>query len=199
MEVCTETISAYTTKSLVARQLQWTSVPALWWFWGFWYQQEFLLNCLQNQNCKWMILMLYWVHHQNLHSAGTLIQCACVTSSGLAGNDELVAVDSFIDVGNILWIFYDCLCPQFLKSYSLPPYINVFMIWVWHCRVHDAWHLKNTTGVEIIPLSHPGPILPVEPQRQRPQVMVMRRPSDLGVHTRRRRSHLNKMFMTDII
>ncbi len=36
-------------------------------------------------------------------------------------------------------------------------------------------------------LSITGPILPMEPQRQRPRVMVMRRPSDLGVHTRRRR------------
>ncbi len=37
------------------------------------------------------------------------------------------------------------------------------------------------------PAGPTGPILPVEPQRQRPRVMVMRRPSDLGVHTRRRR------------
>ncbi len=32
-----------------------------------------------------------------------------------------------------------------------------------------------------------GPTLPVEPRRQRPRVMLKRRPSDLGVHTRKRR------------
>ena len=25
-------------------------------------------------------------------------------------NDELVAVEDSLDVGNVLWIFYDCLC-----------------------------------------------------------------------------------------
>ena len=41
---------------------------------------------------------------------------ACVTSSGLAGYDELVAVESSIDVGNTP-IFYDCLWwPLFFNS-----------------------------------------------------------------------------------
>ena len=35
--------------------------------------------------------------------------CTCITSSSFAGNDELVAVEDSIDVGNVLWIFYDCL------------------------------------------------------------------------------------------
>ncbi len=34
------------------------------------------------------------------------------TSSSFAGNDELVAVEDSIDVGNVLWIFYDCFWPQ---------------------------------------------------------------------------------------
>ncbi len=49
------------------------------------------------------------MHHQNLHSAGTLIHCTCVTSSSFAGNDELVAVEDSIDVGNVLYISYDRL------------------------------------------------------------------------------------------
>ena len=40
-----------------------------------------------------------------------LIHCTCITSSNFAGNDELVAVEDSIDVGNVLWIFYDCLLP----------------------------------------------------------------------------------------
>ena len=32
-----------------------------------------------------------------------------ITSSSFAGNDELVAVEDSIDVGNVLWIFFDCL------------------------------------------------------------------------------------------
>ncbi len=38
----------------------------------------------------------------------------CITSSSFAGNDELVAVEDSIDVGNVLWMFFDCLCGTFL-------------------------------------------------------------------------------------
>ncbi len=38
---------------------------------------------------------------QNHHSAGTPIDCSCLISSGFAENDEVVAVEDFIDVGNI--------------------------------------------------------------------------------------------------
>ena len=31
------------------------------------------------------------------------------TSSSFAGNDDLVAVEDSIDVGNVLWMFYNCL------------------------------------------------------------------------------------------
>ncbi len=79
MEVFTATISVCTAKTLIVRQLQWASVPVL------------------------------WMHHRNLHSAATLIHCTCITSSSFAGNDELVAVEDSIDVGNVLWIFYDSL------------------------------------------------------------------------------------------
>ena len=37
------------------------------------------------------------------------LQCSCITSSSFAGNDEIVAVEESIDVGNVRWIFYDCL------------------------------------------------------------------------------------------
>ena len=36
------------------------------------------------------------------HSAGTPIDCSCLIFSGIAENDEVVAVEDFIDVGNIL-------------------------------------------------------------------------------------------------
>ncbi len=36
------------------------------------------------------------------HSAGTSIDCRCLIFSGIAENDEMVAVEHFIDVGNIL-------------------------------------------------------------------------------------------------
>ena len=26
---------------------------------------------------------------------------------------EMVAVETALDVGNMLWMFYDCLCPRF--------------------------------------------------------------------------------------
>ena len=67
--------------------------------------------------------MLCWMHHRNLHSAGTLIHCTCVTSSSFAGNDELVAVEDSTDVGNVLWMFYDCLykffCDNFFENEKL--------------------------------------------------------------------------------
>ncbi len=46
--------------------------------------------------------MLYWMAHQNHHRAGTPIDCSCLICSGFAENDEVVAVEAFIDVGNIL-------------------------------------------------------------------------------------------------
>ncbi len=46
--------------------------------------------------------MLYWMDHQNHHMAGTPIDCSCLTCSGFTENDEVVAVEHFIDVGNIL-------------------------------------------------------------------------------------------------
>ncbi len=46
--------------------------------------------------------MLYWMDHQNHHMAGTPTDCSCLICSGIAENDEVVAVEDFIDVGNIL-------------------------------------------------------------------------------------------------
>ncbi len=60
--------------------------------------------------------MLCWMHHRNLHSDGTLIHCTCVTCSSFAGNNELVAVEDSIDVGNVLWMFYDYLWESVLME-----------------------------------------------------------------------------------
>ncbi len=75
MEISTATNSACSAKSMIVRQLQWTSVPVLW--------------CLH---------------------------CTRVKSSNFAGNDELVAVEDSIDVGNVLYIVYDSLCIEKRKT-----------------------------------------------------------------------------------
>ncbi len=72
----------------------------------------------------WDIAHIYGSLHCNHFSLhGKLIdcettttnQCACVTNSTLsfAGNDELVALEDFIDVGNVLYISYDRLWPAY--------------------------------------------------------------------------------------
>ncbi len=43
------------------------------------------------------------------HNTGTLIRCSCLTSNDFAVQTEMVAVETSIDVGNIIWIFCDCL------------------------------------------------------------------------------------------
>ena len=42
-------------------------------------------------------------------STVTLVHCSCPTIKDFAVQAEMVAVETSIDVGNILWIFYDCL------------------------------------------------------------------------------------------
>ncbi len=54
--------------------------------------------------------MLYWLHLQKNHSAVTLNHCSFLTIKDFAVQAEMVAVESSLDVGNILWMFYDCLC-----------------------------------------------------------------------------------------
>ena len=51
--------------------------------------------------------------HRNHHRAGTVIDCSGLIRSGIAENDEVAAVENFIDVGNILeriwvalWMMY---------------------------------------------------------------------------------------------
>ncbi len=51
----------------------------------------------------------YCMHPQKHHSTGTLVHCSCLTIKDFAVQAGMVAVETYIDVGNILWIFYDCL------------------------------------------------------------------------------------------
>ena len=60
-----------------------------------------------------MIHPVYWKDHRNHHSAGTSIDCRCLISSGIAENDEMVAVEDFIYVGNILGKSWVGLCRWF--------------------------------------------------------------------------------------
>ncbi len=67
-----------------------------------WLPYQDLARILPTSTCmKSMLWMLYWMDHGNHHSAGTPIDCSCFISSGIAENDEVVAVEHFIDVGNI--------------------------------------------------------------------------------------------------
>ncbi len=47
--------------------------------------------------------------YQNHHSAGTLIHCSCLISNDSDVQTEMAAVEIYIDVGNMLWVFYNCL------------------------------------------------------------------------------------------
>ena len=58
--------------------------------------------------------MLYWMHPQKHHNTGTLVHCSCLTIKDFAVQAGMVAMETYIDVGNILWIFYDCLFSTFL-------------------------------------------------------------------------------------
>ncbi len=49
------------------------------------------------------------MHPKKYHSAGTLVRCSCLTINDLAVQAEMAALEASIDVGNVLWIFYDCL------------------------------------------------------------------------------------------
>ncbi len=59
--------------------------------------------------------MIYPVMHPQEHpSTGTLVHCSCLTIRDFAVQAEMVAVETSIDVGKILWIFNDCLCTLYL-------------------------------------------------------------------------------------
>ncbi len=60
-----------------------------------------------------VIQVQYWMHPKKHHSTGTLVHCNCLTIKDFAVWDEMVAVETSIDMGNILWIFYDCLLHNF--------------------------------------------------------------------------------------
>ena len=149
MEVSPATISACTAKSLIVRQLQWTSVPD--------HPFSILLpGAFQQQNWKWMLWMLYWMHHRNLHSAETLIHCTCVRSSSFGGNDGLVAVEDSIDVGNVVYIIYDSLWSQMwtpplwlrLESYY-PINFQTLKKWLGGSNLHACiFFMRNKQSIQ---------------------------------------------------
>ncbi len=82
------------------------------------------------------------MHLPKHHSAGTLARYSCLTIKDFAVQAEMVAVETSIDVGNILWIFYDCLshcnttelrnvsdrerqCQQVVKKQNIEPMLGV--------------------------------------------------------------------------
>ncbi len=60
--------------------------------------------------------MQYWMDHQNHLSAGTPIDCSCLICSGIAENDKVVAMEDFIDVGNILGKIWVSLFQSVVKN-----------------------------------------------------------------------------------
>ncbi len=65
-----------------------------------------ILHCMQPVHHSQQSHCLGHKHH----SAGTMVRCSCLTINVFAVQAEMVAVETSVDVGNILWIFYDCLC-----------------------------------------------------------------------------------------
>ncbi len=45
-----------------------------------------------------------------------VFHCSCLTIKDFAVQAEMVAVETSIDVGNILWIFYDCLYQKIIED-----------------------------------------------------------------------------------
>ena len=44
------------------------------------------------------------------------MNCSCLTIKDFAVQAEMVAVETSLDVGNILWMFYDCLSGIYLNA-----------------------------------------------------------------------------------
>ncbi len=102
------------------------------------------------------------MHHQNHHRAGILVDCSCLICIGIAVNDEMVAVEDFIDVGNILgkstfprvvfpmltfvwfWNLHGtCIfSPKRQQSLLWVSYTKRSISWPLPTNNHLAWHLK---------------------------------------------------------
>ena len=68
------------------------------------------------------------MHPQKHHSTGTLNHCSCLTIKDFAVQAEMVAVETFLDVGNILWMFYDCHCPIFFNISQEGNFIHFYFL-----------------------------------------------------------------------
>ncbi len=78
-----------------------------------WYKyNELVLQHCGGFDDAWVVWMLYWMHPQKHHITGTLVHCSCLTIKDFTVQAGMVVVETNIDVGNILWIFYDCLCSK---------------------------------------------------------------------------------------
>ncbi len=49
------------------------------------------------------------------------VHCSCLPINDFAVKAEMVAVETFINMGNILWIFYDCLLAIHLEEIWFRP------------------------------------------------------------------------------
>ncbi len=84
----------------------------------------------------------------NQCSSGT-----CITSSSFAGNDELVAVEDSIDVGNVLWIFLDCLCQKLSGSIKVTRWEHKYNVFPWQMWKNDS----DTNTCDYIKVISGGP------------------------------------------
>ena len=82
----------------------------------------------------------------SLCTAMTLIDCSCLICSGIAENDEVVAVEDFLDVGNILgkiWVSLSRFVPvsgllmtSLYKENGISWALNVLVLTLAHPVIH---------------------------------------------------------------
>ena len=107
MKSSTATTSSSSAMSLHIRQPQSIGVRVLWWF-------------------RWSI------QYQTNHRAGTLIDCSSLICSGIAENDEVDAVEDFIDVSNILAKILVVLCSRRERCLDFTFWMSMSFYFKWY-------------------------------------------------------------------
>ncbi len=142
MESSTATNSSFPAKLLLVTQLQWISVPALWMFrwciqysiqsihFQFWLWREFNSNSCWNPKSGFIEICCWNASGSIIENGWSGGYTGCIPKNTTTLEHWFVVVVSqsmallcrrkwlqlrstSIDVGNILWIFYDCLCWEF--------------------------------------------------------------------------------------
>ncbi len=83
------------------------------------------------------------MQHRNHHRAGAPIDCSCLTCSSFTENDEVVAVEDFIHVGNILGKSWVSLCKSPytcspLRSFRNQTFLSRIMLETHPCHLTES-------------------------------------------------------------